>query len=227
MRCKKCGTELGQKNLCPVCSPAKKQPQTGEASRKPAGRTDIPASLDAELEKFVKANPFSWNSKFNDFYNSLEKGRKSDIVGYRDAVEKCRRWDSILSAIRGMLDKNKELTADLVLAVMDAIPPKFPEIDDDKARSLAGELFQMKPPADQYSILVIPEDGMLYRYPAKRRQYKSAEPIFYYHRGENELSRAQIPAPFDCTVKWFDSEEKKSLSAGEPIAILCRIPRKK
>ena len=122
--------ELGQKNLCPVCSPLQRKDRP-EAN-------DLVVS-DEELEKitlFLIRHPDTWNAEFDSFYDELKPGR-----GYRDFFAACRQYMEILSAIREILSGKKVLTGELIIQVMDEIPQHYPGINEDQARQLARMVF--------------------------------------------------------------------------------------
>ena len=146
-KCPKCGMELGQKNLCPVCLKAKKTPEKAEKaaeadSGNPSGDNGSYSSeLAGLLEPFVKENMDKWNNKFDDFYDSLQEKAKKN-VDYKAAVAQCKRWSCIFNEIQKMLGDKQEISADLMIEIMEKIPQKFSEITDMKARSLAREFCQ-------------------------------------------------------------------------------------
>ena len=226
-KCPKCGTELGQKNLCPVCSrlpqtTEKVEASTGNSDKGAAASKKVSAAVAEKLELFVKEHPFSWNSKFDVFYDSLLNTEKCDGVDYRTAVEICRRWDCIFAAIRGMLDNKSEITADLMIKIMDEIPQKFPEIEEMKARELAKDYFQSAPSTDQFSILFMPEDGTLTRF-YKKDHYESSNIVFsYYPHGSNSSNLKRICTPFACTICLWAQERRIVVKKGVPIAVLQR-----
>ena len=237
-KCPKCGTELGQKNLCPVCSrlpqtTEKVEASTGNSDKGAAASKKVSAPVAEKLELFVKEHPFSWNSKFDVFYDSLLNTEKCDGVDYRTAVEICRRWDCIFAAIRGMLDNKSEITADLMIKIMDEIPQKFPEIEEMKARELAKDYFQSAPSTDQFSILFMPEDGILSQF-YRKDYYESRDIVFSYYPHDKSIpSKGKssnlkgIHSPFDCIIWLLPTQEmqkmrQKMVKKGSPIAVLRR-----
>ena len=141
-KCPKCGMELGQKNLCPVCSKAPKNTAKAEkATEADAGNPQnengsYSSELADLLEPFVKKNMQGWNLKFDDFYESLQ-GKAKKNVDYKAAVAQCKRWSCVFTEIQKMLGDKREISADLMIEIMEKIPRKFSEITEMKARSLA------------------------------------------------------------------------------------------
>ena len=130
MKCKKCGTELGQKNICPVCSPS--------SIRKTTDTKDFAVSDEdlAKIAQFLLKYPGTWNVEFDSFYDEL----KPDC-GYRDFYAVCRQYTQIIYAIRRILSGRNVLTAEIIIRIMDEIPQQYPEINDNQARQLAKIVF--------------------------------------------------------------------------------------
>ena len=122
--------ELGQKNLCPVCSPS--------AMKKQPDRQDFSVS-DEELEKislFLIRHPDTWNEEFDSFYDELKPAD-----GYEDFYAACREGVEILSALREILSGAEVLTGELVIKIREMIPARFPSVSADRARQLARIVF--------------------------------------------------------------------------------------
>ena len=130
--------ELGQKNLCPVCGKDK----LTDKSADPKNDHQVPSSgfskeILAKIDEFLKAHPTDWNDEFDDFFD-----RQFSTANYRDTVSICRHRVELFADIRAMLKDARKLSADLMLRVMDEIPKKYPEIDENEARALAREFFK-------------------------------------------------------------------------------------
>lgn len=139
MKCKKCGMELGQKNICPSCGPEKK------AEKKPAA-VEIPPQAPSsnfsteeltKIDEFLKAHPSDWSDEFDEFYD-----KQVFAANYRNTVAMCRHRAELFAAVREMLKDAQKLSADLMLRIMEEIPKKYPEIEENEARALAREFFK-------------------------------------------------------------------------------------
>ena len=138
MKCKKCGMELGQKNICPSCGPEK----TAEKSAAPENPPQAP-SFDfsneelKNIDEFLKAHPSDWSDEFEEFYD-----KQVFAANYRNTVAMCRHRAELFAAVREMLKDAQKLSADLMLRIMEEIPKKYPEIEENEARALAREFFK-------------------------------------------------------------------------------------
>ena len=130
MKCKKCGKELGQKNICPICS---------SAPRKEHSDVNDLAVSDDEREKiviFLLRCQDAWDAEFDSFYDELKPA-----AGYEDFYAACREGVEILSVLREILSGAEVLTGELIIKVRETIPSRFPTISADRARQLARIVF--------------------------------------------------------------------------------------
>ena len=225
--------EIGQKNLCPVCSIPSPAPESGkETGENPAGKdgdyTAYSPDLANLLESFVKENLQNWNLKFDDFYDSLQEKAENE-VDYEAAVAQCKRWSTIFAEIIKILGKKLELSADLMIEIRKTIPGQFPEISAAKARSLAREFFRNVPRGD-YSMIYMPQNGRLQKVPPLRRKFSEGDVLFEYCGAEKSnvpgvvTAPMIVAAPFDCTVSIAAQVNELKLK-GEVIAVLNRISK--
>ena len=139
MKCKKCGMELGQKNICPSCGPEKKAEKKPAAPEIPhqAPSSDFSNEELIKIDEFLKAHPSDWSDEFDEFYD-----KQVFAANYRNTVAMCRHRAELFAAVREMLKDAQKLSADLMLRIMEEIPKKYPEIEENEARALAREFFK-------------------------------------------------------------------------------------
>ena len=140
MKCKKCGTEMGQKNLCPVCDSDTGAKPKHQADETPNSSENSMADFSKEelqtIDEFVHAHPKDWNDEFDDFFD-----KNVFAAGYKETFLKCRHRAEIFDAVREMLKDQKKLSGELMIRIMEEIPQKYPEIQEYEARALAKQFF--------------------------------------------------------------------------------------
>ena len=139
MKCKKCGTELGQKNLCPVCGPS-------AVSKSPIPEIVKFEFPDADLKKitlFLIQHRNTWNIDFDSFYDEFPSA-----PDYKELFSFCRKCFEIISEIKEILSGTDILSAELIIKIMDEITQRYPGITNSQVRLMTKAVFASKDPAD-------------------------------------------------------------------------------
>ena len=133
--------EIGQKSRCPVCDSKKTvepQPQPPEFKIVPKA---LPSGFSkeelAKIDEFLKAHPTDWNDEFDEFYE-----QQVFAVNYKETYSLCSHRAELFAAIREMVKDAQKISAELMLRIMEEIPKKYPEIEENEARALAREFFK-------------------------------------------------------------------------------------
>ena len=149
MKCKKCGMELGQKNVCPVCSiPGAEQPEPISAAPDVrnnqgaliAGANGIPLeeAVRIELQRFLDTNCYGWEAAFERDFGSKEYETYVRMFEAAKALWEVRSF--LMDAIRKT--DAKQITPRFKIDVMTKLQEKFPEYPRDAALQWLVELFR-------------------------------------------------------------------------------------
>jgi hypothetical protein len=154
--CPKCGMNLGQKHLCPVCDMIE---ENAEARPNPAGdfgvklsrplpspmaETDVDNSryisiyVDyvSRVIEFVGGHPDDWDNEFNAFFDGLSE--KPDYMKCYDACSKVsgiRQKDWLVSV---------KIPGSMTIEVMNELKTIFRDLPDKEARPLALSLLEKR-----------------------------------------------------------------------------------
>ena len=165
--CPKCGMNLGQKHLCPVCD--KTEENTESASNPVADAGGNAASVSSQggdyvssVIEFIGEHPDDWDNEFNAFYDGLPGNQ--DYVGCYDT---CSRVSRIIPKDKPVAGK---IPGSMTIKVMQELKTVFPDLSDGEARELAMRLLEKR----AVSILAPPPPG------------SSAEVMDLYRKATNE-----------------------------------------
>ena len=132
--CPKCGMNLGQRHLCPVCdNPAQKDETTGGSA---ASSSSQVGDYVSGVIEFVEKHPEDWDEEFIEFFNGL--AGKPDVNECYDACSKV----SGIFKIR-MPDSGK-IPGSLARQVMGDLQGVFPELTNDSAFALACDVLKKR-----------------------------------------------------------------------------------
>jgi len=132
--CPKCGMNLGQRHLCPVCdNPAQKDETTGGSA---ASSSSQVGDYVSGVIEFVEKHPEDWDEEFIVFFNGL--AGKPDVNECYDACSKV----SGIFKIR-MPDSGK-IPGSLARQVMADLQSVFPELTNDSAFALACDVLKKR-----------------------------------------------------------------------------------
>ena len=152
MKCTKCGKELGQKNICPVCN-GKNIDQTETPEQFPVAvygknenaelqlcqNSSLPSddSVRIRFQQFLDANCYDWEVTFERNFAD----REYDF--YARAFEACKAlWEVrefLLASIRAT--DAERITPLFMIQVMKHLREKFPEYPLEAARKWLTDLF--------------------------------------------------------------------------------------
>ena len=127
-KCPKCGMNLGQKNLCPICD-------------KPAHNNENAASTASQggdyvssVIEFVENHLYDWDDVFNKFYDGL-----SGVHDFEECYEAC-------SKVRELFIKNlpnsEKISGSKTINVMRELRSVFPDLTNEEARVHAVRLLE-------------------------------------------------------------------------------------
>jgi len=144
--CPKCGMNLGQRHLCPICD--KTEENTEPASNPNADADGNAASAASQTADYVfRVITFiggyldDWDKEFNTFFDGLPGEH-----GYEECHDAC-------SKVNGIFGKNKtdsdKASGSMTIKVMQELKAVFPDLSDEVARGLAMDLLD-------YSIAPLP-----------------------------------------------------------------------
>ena len=131
--CPKCGTKLGQKNICPICGgPERENDHAG-------GNGANPSSLDyvSSVIDFVEKHPDDWDDEFNTFYEGLV----GSLPDYVDCYEACSKVKKIL---RIKVPDSGKISGSMTIKVLTDLKSVFPELTNETARALAVEILNKR-----------------------------------------------------------------------------------
>ena len=184
--CPKCGTPLGQKNLCPVCdrqNGSRQEEQRISPDVSPEGVTTRPADYFSLVIQFVENHQTDWDDEFIDFFNGLAEKRD-----FNQCYEACSKVSDIFKM--EMPDSGK-ISGSLTKTVMTSLQGVFPELTTDSAFSLALDLLKRRvapaPPAGESG-----EDATIV--PGKTRQER-------YRQMKYELLETDVRDDFKKVMK--------------------------
>ena len=138
--CPKCGMNLGQKHLCPVCDKTEENTEPasnpavdagGNASSSSSREEDYIASVIGFMEKHLE----DWDDEFNAFYDGLRE--KPD---FDECFEACSQINEIF---RIEMESGK-ISGSMTRDVMRRLRDVFPGLANEKARELALELLKKR-----------------------------------------------------------------------------------
>ena len=144
--CPKCGMNLGQKHLCPICDRTEENTEPASNPAVDAGGNTAPAvSQTADYVSrviiFIGGYMDDWDKEFNTFFDGLPGEH-----GYEECHDAC-------SKVNGIFGKNKpdsdKVSGSMTIKVMNELKAVFPDLSDEEARGLAMDLLD-------YSIAPLP-----------------------------------------------------------------------
>ena len=141
--CLKCGTPLGQKNLCPICDRQSLKNNLENNSAEPDQETKDYIVI---LIDFVKENMANWDDEFVPFFEKFDSPL---------SMKNCHRACSLLQELLAA-DPPEKISGSVLIRTMDRIQEVFPEISDDRAMKLSTELLKYRPAADGQDIVSVP-----------------------------------------------------------------------
>ena len=128
--CPKCGTPLGQKNLCPVCDARVKDNKT------PGGNADFATSQEMDyvscVIEFVEKHLYDWDDEFNSFYDGLSGDH--DFEACYEACSKVCELFKIDMPVSG------KISGSMTIHVLRGLKSVFPWLTNEAARDFARKL---------------------------------------------------------------------------------------
>lgn len=129
--CPKCGMNLGQKHLCPICDNPEQEhnPMSGNTSSSQI------AGYFPQIIDFIGDHLEDWDNEFNAFFDGL--------AGNHD-FEECYNICSKVSAILGKNKPVSVISGGMTISVMRELKSVFPTLTNEEARNLAKDLLQKR-----------------------------------------------------------------------------------
>jgi TPR repeat protein len=129
--CPKCGMNLGQKNLCPICD--RTEENSGNTPPGPEMSDSIPLSQTADYISraigFIGEHPDDWDNEFNAFFDGL--------AGDSDFDEVYDFCSTLHDSIRIDAPTSGSIPGSLTRQVMTILRDLIPELTGNEARALA------------------------------------------------------------------------------------------
>jgi len=162
--CPKCGMNLGQKHLCPVCDKTEENTEAcpnpaADEARKPEPLCDMPCAHEVQVQysqtadyvsrviEFIGEHPNDWDNEFNTFFDGLPEEHE-----YMACHDECSKVNGIFQI--DMLFTLK-ISGSMTINVMNELKTIFPFLSDKEARGFALNLLQKRlkaffapPPSD-------------------------------------------------------------------------------
>jgi hypothetical protein len=138
--CPKCGMNLGQRHLCPICDQPEENTKSASNPAADAGGNAAPAFWQekeyvSKVIGFVEKHRDDWDDEFNAFFDGL--GEKPD---YDECFEACSQVNDILKTDMSSGKISGSMTRD----VMRCLRNVFPGLTNEKARGLALDLLNKR-----------------------------------------------------------------------------------
>lgn len=127
--CPKCGTKMGQKNLCPICD----SPIPDRASELERETGDYVSSMI----DFVKGHMENWD---DEFVTSFDRIRGP--LSMKGCYNACTQVFEILTSDRPQSGK---IPGSMLITTMDRLQKVFPDISEDRAMEIAMDLLRFRP----------------------------------------------------------------------------------
>ena len=139
--CPKCGMNLGQRHLCPVCDQPEENTEPASNPNADAPAASQTADYVSRVITFIGGYMDDWDKEFNAFFDGLPGEH-----GYEECHDAC-------SKVNGIFGKNKpdsdKVSGSMTIKVMNELKAVFPDLSDEEARGLAMDLLD-------YSIAPLP-----------------------------------------------------------------------
>ena len=136
--CPKCGTFLGQKNICPICD------ETEQENDYEGGNGFDPVQVDTQdvsdyvsrVIDYVAKHPNDWDDEFNTFFDGL-----ADKPGFTECYEACSRIDEILKV---KIPDSGKISGSITIKAMTDLQSIFPDLPTETARTLAVDMLKKR-----------------------------------------------------------------------------------
>ena len=195
--CPKCGMNLGQKHLCPVCDKTEENTESAPNPAADAGGNTAPTASQggdyvSSVIEFIGEHPDDWDEEFNAFFDGLPGNQD-----YVRCYDTCSRVSRIIPKDKPVAGK---IPGSMTIKVMQELKNIFPDLSDGEARELAMRLLEKR----AVSILAPPPPGSsaevmdLYRKATNENDAVAQNNLGYaYAHGEGvKLDKAEA-------VKWY------------------------
>ena len=138
MKCKKCGKELGQKNICPQCGPKK----TADDPAAPAAMADSAKGNETrltEIQIFLDETGKLWKERFD------EKFQDRDFDEYQKLFESAEElWQVRTLFLDEIKNAGSSAMAELLIGAVKKLQTAHPDVSVGFARKWFVSLFQQE-----------------------------------------------------------------------------------
>ena len=139
--CPKCGMNLGQKHLCPVCDETEGITESSASNPAAGGGNAAPAASQIAnyislVIKFIGEHLDDWDEEFNSFFDGLPGDH--DYIGCYDTCSKISRIIPKDKPVAG------KITGSMTINAMQGLKSIFPDLSDKEARGLAMDLLRKR-----------------------------------------------------------------------------------
>ena len=204
--CPKCGMNLGQRHLCPVCDQAEEnteaRPDSAEiiSAEEEALHASPAIDISPYLEnvsrviEFIGEYPDDWDNEFNTFFDELPGNQD-----YVECYDTCSRVSRIIPKDKPVAGK---IPGSMTINVMQGLKTVFPDLSDGEARELAMRLLGMQKRAESTLAPLPPGSSAeimeLYR---KATNENDAEAQFLL--GRSYQNGSGVPKDMTEALKWY------------------------
>jgi tetratricopeptide (TPR) repeat protein len=208
--CPKCGMNLGQRHLCPVCD--KTEENTEPASNPAADAARIPepilaceykvqvqysqtADYVSRVIEFIGEHPNDWDNEFNTFFDGLPEEHE-----YMACHDECSKVNGIFQI--DMLFTLK-ISGSMTINAMNELKTIFPFLSDKEARGFALNLLQKRMKA----FFATPPSGSkameLYRKALEQNDADAQHDLGYCYSDDFIIDRKGVRQNAKEAVKWY------------------------
>ena len=213
--CPKCGMNLGQKHLCPICDqPAENTENRSNPAAEAGGnaaQTDSQTTgYISRVIDFIGRHPDDWDDEFNVFFDGLPE--EHDYMRCHDACSK----------VSGIVKKNMpvsgRISGSMTINAMNELKTVFPDLSDKDARGLAMDLLRkhleayFAPPSPGSDSEVMD----LYRRAMEQNDVKAQNRLGYAYAHGEGVSEDKAEA-----VKWYRKAAEQGNASAQYNIGLC------
>ena len=139
--CPKCGMNLGQKHLCPVCDQSEENTENRSNQAAEAGGDATSAGSQAtgyvsRVIEFIGEHLDDWDNEFIDFFNGLD-----EKPGFNECYEACSKVSGVFKI---KMPDSDRIPGSLAKQVMADLQNVFPELTNDSLFALAYGLLKKR-----------------------------------------------------------------------------------
>ena len=131
--CPKCGMNLGQKHLCPICDQA--EPGQDNTSGIVSSASSQGGDYVSRVIEFVEMHPYDWDEEFNSFYDGLAGDHDFEACYY----EACSKVSDIL---KKNTPNSEKISGSKTIHVMRELRTVFPDLTSEASRLFSMRLLE-------------------------------------------------------------------------------------